>query len=222
VSWREEWDRHVASLETDVVDDVFRPPLREGEEEPRVHRPYSGRSRSNQLHEERVPASLFHHDAARRTYKTTYTRLRDRGHLFCSLITVIDGEAEMPLSLSQVARRNGEWTSMRFQRRVRGQVTCELVVVNNERGALGAPEVVEQPITVVRDGDYWVAKFTWSEANKELVSRAGFHFSPLERWWSTKDRRVAMRLETLIRGEKKPAVRVAGRAVRGTRAPRHR
>lgn len=196
----EEW----AAMETDVVDGVFRPPMR-NEGVVRV-RHYPARPRNRHLHEERVPASLFSYDAESRTYKTTAARLRPR--TWSTLITVVgDDGAEVPFRLFQVVRRGDDWTRMRFRHLVAGEVLHELVVLNNEFDAASSVEP-EQGITVVRDGNYWVARFPWSDANVAVVRRAGFRFSPVQRWWYTRDDRIAARLDkSLISVAIRPAKR---------------
>lgn len=207
--WRREWDEHVASLETHVVDGVFRPPLKEGEDDESTPRPYAGRRRNGRVHDERIPAHLFSYDEASRTFKTTYTRLRDRGYLYCSLITVVDGEEDIPFRLFQVAqRRDEEWTLIRFRHFVGKDLEHELIIVNNALPPSSEPAGDQQrAISVVRDGDVWVAKFEWSAANKEKVRRAGFEFASREGRWITRDRRAAARLEALVRSSEAPVPR---------------
>lgn len=179
-------------LETDVVDGVFCPPLKEGDEvirERQSRRP----PRNKYLHDEVVPASLLSYNPATRTYKTTMRRLNSHEHLFNTLITVREETGEqVKFRLVRVTRSLEDWRTMVFKSIDKSK---QLIVVNTDaRGD-------ERGVAVVREGSHWVAQFGFSPENRSRVESAGFVFCPVERRWQTQDARVAAILDPATRSQ---------------------
>lgn len=180
----------VAHLETHVVDGVFCPPLKDGEEEVAERR--SRRARPRREPPSVVPASLLSYDPASSTYRTSARRLASRDVL-CGADVVVRDEArgaDAPYALARVSRSPWDWLAMHY-REVGGD--GRLVVLNTRaRGR-------EEDVAVVLDGVVWVAEFGFTRENRERVERAGFRFDPEERRWQTRDARVAARLDPSLR-----------------------
>lgn len=186
-----------SELETHVIDGVFSPPMRASNQK-RVVEDNSRRSRrpprNSELHNETIPAALFRQQGS--IYKTTINRLIRAGHKFNILITLRTGEEDELFELTQVKRHGEQWMYQRYD----GPEGQQLIVLNTDP-IEPLPVSNEPPITVVRDGIYWVARFKWNKANQARVKAAGFTFSPVVRWWFTLDERIARRFQAQLRGD---------------------
>jgi hypothetical protein len=179
-------------LETDVVDGVFCPPLKEGDEiirERQSRRP----ARNKYLHDEVIPSFLLSYNPTTRTYKTTMRRLAAHEHLFNTLITVRDEDGgEVKFRLVRVTRSPQDWRTMVFKSIDKSR---QLIVVNTDaRGS-------ETDVAVMREGSHWIAVFGFSPENRNRVEAAGFVFCPVERRWQTQDARVAAILDPAMRAQ---------------------
>ncbi len=180
-----------SELETDVIGGIFSPPIMNGARpaEIRSRRP----PRNSELLNAVIPDDRFRYDPAILTYKSTIARLLRGNHLFSTLITLRD--AGTTFDLHQVSRRGFDWLAMRFQSV--DPPGLRLVIVNNE--FVDRPDPSEDAgIRVVRDGIYYVAKFKYTKADRALVERSGFEFSPKVKWWFTLDPEIAANLERLV------------------------
>jgi hypothetical protein len=126
---------------------------------------------------------------------------RLRAHTFCSLITLHNEKTNgsMAFELRSVTRNAADWRVMEYWSTTSHYKNeYRLVILNTEtetRIDLG-PE-----IQVYRDGTHWIAKFRWSEGNKDAVKAAGFKFCAVEKRWHTQDPHAASIFDPDLRAE---------------------
>jgi hypothetical protein len=178
-----------SELETDVIGGAFSPPIA-GKQTASVQS--RRHPRNSELRNAVIPADRFRYDRVTRTYKSTIGRLL-REYSFNVLITLRDEGTTF--ELERAARRGLDWLSLHY--RSAKSADLRMVIVNNEFAYRPNPED-ETGIRVVRDGVYFVAKFRYTKANRTIVERSGFEFSPTVKWWFTLDPEVAAGLEAEI------------------------
>ena len=184
---RSDW----SELETDVIGGVFSPPIAGKRELPHAS-PVRRPPRNAELHNEVIPDDRFRYDPVTRTYKTTIGRLL-REHAFNILITLRD--RGVTFEFERTMRSGLDWLSMHY--RSAKPDDLRMTIINNDFVYRPNPDD-DAGICVVRDGIYFVAKFRYTKANRALVERSGFEFSPKVKWWFTLDPGVAARLESEI------------------------